>query len=480
MVAMSAHVRWTAMIPPFTLLLWLPTVIAWGQAFNSGSTGSLGALAPATNMTVVLPTDGILNYTTVTIPAGVTVTFQRNPTNTPVTLLAQGAVTIAGAIRVNGDAALAGFTTGSVGVTPGQSGGPGGFRGGDGGIRGLSPSNGTGGQGSGGGDPGLLPAISTRDGWYGASGFVSSLPLYGGSGGGGGVAITSQNGPSGAGGGGAMVIASTTQILIQSTGVISANGGDGISGSQVTCGLSAGGAGSGGAIRLVAPQVTNQGVVQARGGDHSCVNAGYYGYWGIVRVECVTCAIAATTPTASIANTLGPITSASTPAVTALPSLTISSIGGMSVPSTPIGSHGSPDVALPVNSSQDVPVVLAIQNVPVPRQFYVKMIPAMGEPQFFPATLSTGSFASSTATAIVRMPPGVVCVLLAYLNYPQVAGGFPLVDGEEVEQLLVAADGSDLMTAALVTRSGRTLAFSDLLPKDQERIVIATGLMRPI
>lgn len=475
---MSAHRRWTAAIPPLTLLLCLPTLTAWGQAFNSGSTGSLGALAPATNTTVVLPADGILNYTTVTIPTGVTVTFQRNATNTPVTLLAQGAVTITGAIRVNGDAALAGLTSGSVGVTPGQLGGPGGFRGGDGGIRGLSPSNGTGGQGTGGGDPGLFPAIFTRDGSYGAAGFVNLVPLYGGSGGGGGVGSTAQNGPSGAGGGGAIVIASTTQILIQSTGTISANGGDGISGSQTTCGLPAGGAGSGGAIRLVAPQVTNQGALQARGGGQSCAGTGSYGYPGVVRVECVTCSIAATTPAAFIANTLGPITSASTPAVTALPSVTISSIGGVSAPSTPSGSHGSPDVALPMTSPLDVPVTLSIQNVSVPMQFYVKMIPAMGEPQFFPATLSTGSFASSTATAIVRMPPGVVCVLLAYLNYyPQVAGGFSLVDGEEVEHLLVAADVGDLMTASLLTKSGRILALSDLSAEDQERIVIAAGVM---
>jgi len=62
----------------------------WAQAFNSGSTGALGAFSPATNTVVTLPADGILNYTTVTIPAGVTVTFQRNATNTPVTMLATG------------------------------------------------------------------------------------------------------------------------------------------------------------------------------------------------------------------------------------------------------------------------------------------------------------------------------------------------------------------------------------------------------
>lgn len=124
---------------------------AWGQAFNSGSTGSLGAFAPASNMVVTLPADGVLNYTTITIPSGVTVTFQRNAANTPVTMLAQGNISIAGTIRVNGDDAVVGGTSGSWGVTPGSQGGPGGYNGGNGGIRGTYPSNGTAGQGPGGG-----------------------------------------------------------------------------------------------------------------------------------------------------------------------------------------------------------------------------------------------------------------------------------------------------------------------------------------
>lgn len=54
------------------------------QTFNSGSTGSLGAFAPTINTTIALPPDGVLNYTTVNIPSGVTVTFTPNAANTPV------------------------------------------------------------------------------------------------------------------------------------------------------------------------------------------------------------------------------------------------------------------------------------------------------------------------------------------------------------------------------------------------------------
>jgi len=95
----------------------------FAQAFTSGSTGSLGAFSPATNTVVTLPADGILNYTTVTIPVGVTVTFQPNAANTPVIMLATGNVLIAGVVNLDG---VAGTGYG-VNVPPGGAGGPGGF-----------------------------------------------------------------------------------------------------------------------------------------------------------------------------------------------------------------------------------------------------------------------------------------------------------------------------------------------------------------
>src|SRR5581483_11153889 len=109
--------RWMGGIGVVLLLCW--TVPALSQVFNSGSTGALGALNPSSNTTVVLPPDGVLNYTTVMIPAGVTVTFQPNSSNTPVTLLAQGDVTISGSINVSGNNAVPASTSGSA-VVPGS------------------------------------------------------------------------------------------------------------------------------------------------------------------------------------------------------------------------------------------------------------------------------------------------------------------------------------------------------------------------
>ena len=104
-------------------------------AFNSGSTGADGVFNPTVTTTVTLPESGILNYTTVNIPAGVTVYFKKNTTNTPVVLLASGNVTIAGSIVVNGGAskhtgAAGDGAIGDDGI-PGD-GGPGGYAGGRG------------------------------------------------------------------------------------------------------------------------------------------------------------------------------------------------------------------------------------------------------------------------------------------------------------------------------------------------------------
>jgi hypothetical protein len=54
------------------------------SAFNSGSTGADGALAPAVpTFEVQVPESGVLNYTSINIPQGTTVKFKKNRLNTP-------------------------------------------------------------------------------------------------------------------------------------------------------------------------------------------------------------------------------------------------------------------------------------------------------------------------------------------------------------------------------------------------------------
>jgi len=85
-----------------TLLLLLAGLCPLAYGFDSGSTGADGAFNPTTNTVLQLPPDGVFNFTTVNIPAGVAVTFKKNANNTPVYILATGDVTIAGTISVNG------------------------------------------------------------------------------------------------------------------------------------------------------------------------------------------------------------------------------------------------------------------------------------------------------------------------------------------------------------------------------------------
>ena len=271
-------------------------------AVDSGSTSADGALSPTVNTEIVLPESGILNYTTVNIPAGVTVTFKPNAANTPVYMLASGDVTIASTVSVNGqDAAATGTdgdgNQGDDGV-PGL-GGPGGFAGGRGGRddaakrpaiicggAGLGLGGGVGGVEGGDGcnATGYFHYIG-GGGAYGANAYPvysahcnnasyakaygSALlqPLVGGSGGGGGLGGTNYPGAGGGGGGGAILIASSGTLKL--TGSITAIGGDG--GGLAGTGVGSRGAGgSGGAIRLLGTVVTGGGTLSAEGG---CVNS---------------------------------------------------------------------------------------------------------------------------------------------------------------------------------------------------------------
>lgn len=421
-------------------------------AFTSGSTGALGAFAPVSNTTVVLPPDGVLNYTTVTIPSGVTVTFQPNSANTPVTLLAQGNITIGGQLYVNGANGLVATPAGTA-VQLGGLGGAGGYRGGQGGQKGLANNSGAPGHGPNAGTSGRFDAVVTANGNYGAdSSFVSLIPLFGGSGGGGGTGDATLWGTSGGGGGGAVVLASSTQITVQTTGTVAANGGNGPIYTTV-CSTYSGGPGSGGAVRLVAPAVTVQGGVAATGGGGGCV-AGAGGP-GRIRIECTTCSLVTTNPAASVSNALGPVAPASTPPLINIPTLTISTIGGVSVPTNPSGIYTAADVTLPTGTVNPVTVTLTAINLPVGTVLSLRIVPASGAEQFFVSSPTTGTFGSSTATAAVQFPYSQISLIQAYANVPLSASLAPQLDGEVADRIVVVAAVGEPSRSMFLTPSGR-------------------------
>jgi hypothetical protein len=251
-------------------------VPAWAQNFDAGSNGSLGALNVAdADVTVDLPPDGRLNYTTVTVAAGRTLRFKRNALNTPVYLLAQGDVVIGGGVTVDG-----GNAPGSPPI--GGAGGPGGFDGGKPGFGaefppgdGYGPGGGVAGDSTDsptGAGPGAHGAVGNGPAPKGvAYGSPLLIPLMGGSGGGG---IAGQPGLGGGGGGGAILIASNTKIELSAGAGVVARGGN-----RTGSGRNGG---SGGAIRLLAPKVSGGGTVNALGG-----NGGGYANNGRIRVDCL-------------------------------------------------------------------------------------------------------------------------------------------------------------------------------------------------
>ncbi len=345
--------------------------------FNSGSTGAHGALNPSAHLTLTLPASGVFNFTTVNIPGGVILRFTRNATNTPVTILAQGDVIIAGTMDVSGSAGGAGSLTGTLLGPNGGAGGPGGFDGGTGangvisttGGAGLGPGGGSGGANSGssggggghvavGGSSSGAGAVTAAGG--GAYGTAGLLPISGGSGGGGGGAAFGATGFGGGGGGGALLIASSTTITL--SGTIRARGGNGAAGPNPSAGF--GGSGSGGAVRLVANTVGGNGTIDVNGGDRIGGffggSGGFFfngaGSAGRLRLESFTntavlnfVAVPPTTISSSLPN----------PAVLAnAPTLRISSIAGVATPGVAQGSFVTPDITLPAGTTNPVPVTI--------------------------------------------------------------------------------------------------------------------------
>jgi hypothetical protein len=378
---------------------------ALAQTFSSGSTGADGAFTPTASVTLTLPGNGVFNFTSVTIPPGVTVRFTRNVANTPVTLLATGNVSIAGTLDVSassgGNVVNGTFLGSNAGI-----GGSGGFDGGNG-ANGVASTIGGAGLGPGGGGSGAGAGFATAGGIVSATGAPGApygnaelLPLIGGSGGGGGDAALGSTSAGGGGGGGAIVIAASGTITL--TGTISARGGNGGGGNNP------GGGGSGGAVRLLATTITGvNGAIDVRGGSGSSgvgIASGG-GSVGRLRIE-------AYTNTAAI-NVNNVVPSLAAPSAITLangPTLAITSIGGVPAPATPAASFSSPDVTLPAASPQPVSVTLSGRNIPPGTPVVVTVNGQTGGSTAATATLS-GTLASTTAVVAVTIPtnrPSVV------------------------------------------------------------------------
>ena len=234
-------------------------VLAGGDAGPAETwrwTGTDWSLSSGSSQTIDMRTrtNGVWNFTTIDIPAGITVKFIKNPANTPVRWLATGNVTTNGTLDLQG-------TAGGTTPLPGNEapGGPGGFSGGLGGIRFDSSGSyaGTPGQGPGGGAAGVTSDQGGAQGQFASVyGNPYLQPLIGGSGGGGGASRADYDGGNGGGGGGAILIDSSRDVVING-GILAGGGAGG------RYAYSTGGFGSGGGIRIKADRISGTGILRA-------------------------------------------------------------------------------------------------------------------------------------------------------------------------------------------------------------------------
>jgi hypothetical protein len=442
---------------------------AGAQTFTSGSTGADGPFTPTASVELALPASGTYNFTTINIPAGVTVSFKtaRGVRQAPVTMLATGNVVIAGTISVVGVNQGLGGNGGSGTQLASNAGvgGPGGFDGGTGatnggGGSGLGPGGGQGGVPASppppatptvpavpaGGAGHVAPGSGTGGGApYGTSRVV---PLVGGSGGGGGAAPSfGVTGAGGGGGGGAIVIASSGTITL--SGSINASGG---SGGAASFGAGPGAGGSGGSVRLVANSIAGAGTINVSGG--AGVSSGSPGR---IRIEAFT--NNATLNVGGLASSL----SVGQPTTVALSgiALRIVSVAGVPAPTAPTGSYTTPDIVLPPETPIPVAVVLDASNIPPGTTIAVTATPQTAPTTTAISTPLAGSLASSTATASLAISATQASVLSASASFTLSAasgGGPALADGEPVEHVRVTTTLGEESSVSFITRAGREIA----------------------
>ncbi len=502
-----------------TLALGAMATPAGAGTFNSGSTGATGAFPPtsvpagtvtikldlnngvvtylnsaaATLGTATLPgvpaggfADGKFNFTTITVAAGVTLSFVKHlPANPPITFLASGNVTLAGTIDVSASPGGNVNTTAPTPAPNGGAGGPGGHAGGAGtafittwGATGTGPGGGGGGNayysyssppwwgcaggGGGYGTPGAASACPGNP--TAAAGLTYGTPfllrLLGGSGGGGGGGaggggtIPPGVAGGGGGGGGAILIASSGTITFNGGSVL-ARGGNG--GTTPWLGHGPGGGGSGGAVRLVANTITGaSGSIDVRGGT-SPVGYGYgNGGNGRIRVEANT--LTAAIQVFSGIPSLGKPGSVSPPATS--PTLRITRVAGVDAPPAPNGSFAMPDVSVPGATPSTASVDLAASNIPLGTTVSVWVTLAYGPSWVYAPVTSTalsGTLASSTATASGVPIPTQPFLLNAEATFTFVgARDSPIrYAGEEVTTATLTASLGDPSRIQYFTASGR-------------------------
>jgi len=364
-------------------------------AFDCRSNGSDGALtfdAPTTPTTIEFDPasynppldpdhDGVYHFTTVNIPALLTVRFVPNKVGwNPVYWLCQGDVDVSGTLDFSGANGHSRSDT-----VPGQPSipGPGGFPGGWGKSITLGiPAH-----------VGFGPGQDANGGKF--SGNLFLLPLVGGNGGGGGMYAGTSSTAGGGAGGGAFLLASNTTIRIE--GSVLAKGGDG--GSVVgAIGSLWGSGGAGGAVRLMAPTVTGKGELSALRGDTNNSK----GQYGVIRIETQNDTFTGLTTSDKVRRVALMTTGNNIFPSEGSQYARLVRIGGIELPIRTSGSFTVPDAV--INTTDPVLFEIGAHNIPLGTTFTVLLWNETAQAIEFTTGGLTGTLASSTATATHTIP----------------------------------------------------------------------------
>jgi hypothetical protein len=147
-----------------------------------------------------------------------------------------------------------------------------------------------------------------------------------------------------------------------------------------------------------------------------------------------------------------------------LPQLRITSVAGVSAPANPIGTFNNPpDITFPTLQASPVTVELAAANIPLSAMVNVKVIPELGAPTTVQAGALSGTQASSTATATVTLPSGLLLVTASTTIDLTVAKNFApiFMDGERVLKMEVAATFGGKSDVTYITESGKRIKRTD-------------------
>jgi len=339
----------------------------------------------------------VFKYSSVDIPAGVTVTFRNHDSRAAVVWLVSGDANIAGDVILDGQD----YQAAPARAEPG----PGGYRGGVGYLSVSAPRGG--GLGIGGGPDYLSGGNHATKGAYNNGyptyGNLRVLPLVGGSGGGSSPVV----GFGGAAGGGALLLAVEETLTID--GTISAEGGNGF---DYYLGDRQSGSGAGGAIHLIAESVGGSGNVLAKGGTE---NGG--GGDGRIRIEAWDSDAAWTVSPA--ARVMPPDEPVLLWLPDGAPTVEIISIASAPVPADP-RAHleiGEEDVTLDLLGGA-ADIVLQTHNVDtVDGVVEVRITPEHGEAYpMIGAVFESGTYETATWVATSELPIGYFTVQAHAVN----------------------------------------------------------------